>query len=78
MKNSHEESLLFALEDFSPQPSPNPADFSDSRDEKAEEEPLGFEVRPFMFEPLSTDGSAAEPAEMQAHPHNVWVLCDRW
>ncbi len=45
MENSHEESLLSAVEDFSPPPSPNPADFSDSdRDEREEEEPLGFGV----------------------------------
>ncbi len=61
------------MEDFSPPPSPNPVDFSDSdRDEREEEEPLGFGVRPYMFEPLSTAGSAAEPAEMQAHPRNMW------
>ncbi len=60
MENSHEESLHSAVEVFSPQPSPNPADFSDSdRNEREEEEPLGFGVRPYMFEPLSTAGSAA-------------------
>ncbi len=31
LENSHKESLLSAVEDFSPQPSPNPADFSDSK-----------------------------------------------
>ncbi len=42
MEDSHK-SLLSAVKDFSPQPSPNPADFSDSeRDEREEEEPLGF------------------------------------
>ncbi len=66
MENSHEESLLSAVEDFSPQPSPNPANFSDSdRDEREEEEPLGFGVKPYMFNPLSTAGSAAEPAERE-------------
>ncbi len=39
------------MEDFLPQPSPNPDDFSDShRDEREEEEPLGFGVRSHMFE----------------------------
>ncbi len=56
MENSHEESLLSAVEDFSPQPSAYPADFSDSdRDEREEEEPRGFGVRPYVFEPLSTE-----------------------
>ncbi len=42
-----EESLLSAVEDFSPKPSLNPANFSDSnRDEREEKEPLGFGVRP--------------------------------
>ncbi len=62
MVNSHEESLLSAVEDFSPRPTPNPADFSDSdRDEREEEEQLGFGVRLYMFEPLST----AEPTERE-------------
>ncbi len=40
MENSHEESLLSAVEDFSLQPLPNLADFSDlDRDEREEEEP---------------------------------------
>ncbi len=34
MENSHEESLLSAVEDFSPQPSPTLADFSDSERER--------------------------------------------
>ncbi len=56
MENSHKRSLLSAVEDFSPQPSPKPADFSDSdRDEREKEEPRGFGVRPYMFEPLSTE-----------------------
>ncbi len=64
MENSHEESLFSAVEDFLPQPSPNPDDFSDSdRDEREEEELLGFGVRSYMFELLSTAGIAAEPAE---------------
>ncbi len=43
MEKSHEESLLSAVEDFSPQPSPTPADFSDSdKDGREQEEPLGF------------------------------------
>ncbi len=72
MENRHEECLLSAVEDFSPQPSPNPADFSDSgRDEREEEEPRGFGVRPYMFEPLSTEGRAAEQADTQAHPCDV-------
>ncbi len=63
MENSQEQSLLSALEGFSPQLSPNPADFSESdRDEREEEEPLGFGVRPYVCTPLSTAGSAAEPA----------------
>ncbi len=62
--NNHEESLLSAAKDFLPQSSPNPADCSNSDwDEKEEEEPLDFGVRPYMFELLSTAGSAAEPAE---------------
>ncbi len=37
MEYSHEESLLSAVEEFSPQPSPNPVDFSDlDRDEREE------------------------------------------
>ncbi len=54
MENNHEESLLSAVEDFSQQPSPNPDNFSESdRDEREEEEPLGFGLRPYIFEPLS-------------------------
>ncbi len=54
MENSQEESLLSAVENFSPQPSPNPVDFSDSnRDEREEEEPRGFEEKLYMFEKLS-------------------------
>ncbi len=61
MENSHKESLLSAVEDFSPPPSPNPVDFSDSnKDEREEEQPLGFGVRPYTFELLSTADSAAE------------------
>ncbi len=64
MEISHEESLLSAVENFSPQPSPNPVDLSDSdRDEREEEDPLGFGVRPHMFEPLSTASGATELAE---------------
>ncbi len=66
IQNSYKESLPSAVEGFWPQPSPNPADFSDSdRDEREEEEPLGFGVRPYMFELLSTAESAAEPAERE-------------
>ncbi len=54
MENSHEESLLSAEEDFSPQPSPTPSDFSNlNRNEREEEEPLDFGVRPYTFELLS-------------------------
>ncbi len=67
MENNYEKSLLSAVEDFSPPPSPNPDDFSDSdRDGREEEEPQGSGVR--LFEPLSTAGGAAEPAETQAQP----------
>ncbi len=46
---SHRECFLAAVEDFSPQPSSNPVDFSDSvRDEREEEEPLDFGVRPYV------------------------------
>ncbi len=73
IENSHEESLLSAVEDFSPQPSPNPANLSDSdRNEREEEEPLGFRVRPYMFEPLSTAGRERERERETAHPRGVW------
>ncbi len=66
-------SLLSAVEDFLPPPLPTPAACSDSaRDERKEEEPLGFGVRLHMFKLLSTASSAAEPAETQAHPRDVW------
>ncbi len=62
MENSHEESLLSAVEDFLSQPSPNPADFSDSdRDAREEEVSLGFGVRPYMFELLSAADREREP-----------------
>ncbi len=58
---SPEENLLSAVEDFWPQPSPNPSDYSDSdREERNEEEPLGFGMRSCMFKPLSTAGSAVK------------------
>ncbi len=77
VENNHEECLLSALEDFSPQLSPNPADFSDSdRDEREEEEPLGFGVRPYMFEPLCTAGKEREREREPAHPRDVWY-CTR-
>ncbi len=73
MENSHKESLLSAVEDFTPPPSPTPADFSDSdRDEGDEEELLSSGARPYMFKQLSTAGGAAEPAETQAHAGAVW------
>ncbi len=57
MVDSHGESLLSAMEDFSPPPSSTSAGFSDSdTDEREEEEPLGFGVRPYVFELLSTAG----------------------
>ncbi len=62
MENSHEESPLSAVEDFSPPPSSAPADLSDS--DRAE----GLGVGPYMFELLSVADSAAEPTETQAHP----------
>ncbi len=69
MEKSHEESLLSAVEDFSPSPSPTPADFSDSdRDEREEEKTLGFGLRLYMFESLSTAGSERG----QEHPCNMW------
>ncbi len=53
MENSHEQSLFSAAENLSPQLSPNPTDFSKAdKDEREEEEPLGFGVRPYMLEPL--------------------------
>ncbi len=36
-----------------------------AKDEREEEEPLGFGVRPYMFETVSTASSAAEPAERE-------------
>ncbi len=64
MENSLEESLLPAVEDFSPPPSPNPAGCSDSdRDEREEEEPRGFGVRPLMFKPLSSSCGPAQVLE---------------
>ncbi len=72
MENSLEQKLISAVEDFSPPVSPTPDNFSDSdRYEKEEEEPLGFGVRLYMFEPLSTGGGAAELAETRAHPCNA-------
>ncbi len=69
MEYSHEESPHSAVGDFSPQPSQSPADFSDlDGDEREEEEPRGFGVKPYMFEPLSTAGREREPA----HPRDVW------
>ncbi len=68
------------MEDFSSQPSPNPADFSDSdRDEGEEEELLSFGVRPYMFGPLSRASSAAGPAEMQADYYwtQIYILSYR-
>ncbi len=78
MENSHEESLLSAVEEFSPQPSPNPADFRDSdRIEREEEEPLGFEVRPYMFKLLST---AAVLLSRERESRLISVTCGpaRW
>ncbi len=70
MENSHEESFLSAVEDFSPQPSPNPTDFSDSdRDERGEEEPVVFGVRPYMFEPLQPAVLLRE--REPAHPRDM-------
>ncbi len=73
------------MEDFSPQPLPNPANFSDSdRDERVEEEPLRFGVRPYMFKLLSTAGSAAEPrgreGERERESRLVPAVCGpaRW
>ncbi len=53
MENSHEKSLLSAVEDFLSPPSPTAVNFSDSdKDEREEKEPLGFGMRPYMLEPL--------------------------
>ncbi len=58
MEKSDEDSLLSAAEDFSPPPSPTTASCRDSnRDNREEEEPLGFWVRQHLFEPLSTASS---------------------
>ncbi len=61
MKYSHEESLHSAVEEFSPQPSQSPTDFRDSdKDEKEEEEPQSFGVKPYMLESLSAAGRERE------------------
>ncbi len=64
-----------------PQLLSNQVDFSDSnRNEREEEESLGFGMRPYMVENFSIAGNAAKPTEREreragSSPPRV-VLCD--
>ncbi len=68
-------SLLSAVEEFSPQTSLNPADFSDSdRDEREEEEPLGFGLQLAVlhsFPPVSL--SVTWLTEPRKSPRPSWT-----